>query len=86
MDGLELLVHKRALHQVGQARAIVQEELPVAECSVHLADGGRHVGRVGQGASGRPDPVLRPAELARRHVRPTHALHEALMQLTYEAQ
>jgi hypothetical protein len=66
MDALELRVQHRALHQIGQLAALLKERLPGGERAGQLGHRRRHVGRGGQGRSGRADPVLRGPELARR--------------------
>jgi len=86
VDRLELLVHEGALDEIGQARPVLQEELPGGERGHHLIDRRWHVGGGRQRGSRRTDPVLRAAELARSHVRAAHATHEALVQFPDETQ
>lgn len=45
----------------------------------------RHVGRLCEGAAGRSDPVLGPAEFTRRRKSAAHTGHEFFVQVAHEA-
>ena len=86
MDRLELLVHQAALDEIRNRVSLVEESLPRAESFHQLLGRWRYIDGCLQGASGPPDPVLRPSELARRRVFASNALHESRMELTDETQ
>ncbi len=80
MDGLELRVEHRALDEVGQRAALLQERLERGQHLRELLRRRRHVGRRRHGGAGRAEPVLRAAELARRARAADLAAQQALVQ------
>ena len=80
VDALELRVEHRALDEVGQPAALLQELLERGQRLGQLVDRRRHVGRRRHGGAGRAEPVLRGAELARRARAADLAAQQALVQ------
>jgi len=58
IDGFELLMHDRALHQIGHGIADVNEFFPVVQAFIHCIHRWRHIGRWRRRTALRTDPVL----------------------------
>ena len=86
VDGFELRVSHGTLDEIGQPVALGQESLQLVERRTHLRYRRRNVRRSGQCGAGRPDPVLRGPELARRPRRGRFSVQQALVQAAHQSQ
>lgn len=86
VDRFEVLVHDRALHEVGKGVVDMQVLFPGGEHFGEFFDRRRHIGRGGRRAAGRTDPVLRTTKFAGRGVLAACALHEFPVDLADQSQ
>ncbi len=85
VDRLELVVHESRLDERRELRIVVDEALEIAEQTSKLAGGWRNERRRFYRRAGRPDPVLRGAELAGLALPAAHTGEEYTMHFPDEA-
>ena len=85
VNRLELRMGQPDPDERGEIVVAVEKGLQIAQRTRHLLERRRHEDRVARRAAGRADPVLRPAQFARRRTAAAHARQQPLMHLTDQA-